>query len=130
MQILQNKVIRKFVTLLTAITLLNISIAPVAMANVVSTDDILFSSQIAEKRSDIQNFVAREDVRDKLLGYGVSEADLDSRIANLTDAEVLQMHEQMENMPAGQGILGTVIGILVIFMLLDIAGVTDIFPGV
>ena len=45
-------------------------------------------------------------------------------------AEVIAMHQQLNNLPAGQGALGAVVLILVIFILLDVAGVTDIFPGV
>jgi hypothetical protein len=36
---------------------------------------------------------------------------------------------QIDELPAGQGALETILFLLVIFMLLDIAGVTDIFPG-
>jgi len=40
------------------------------------------------------------------------------------------MQQQIDSMPAGEGVLGLVIALLVIFMLLDIAGVTDIFPAI
>lgn len=129
MQLFRESSIRQFLSTLITAALLSLSVAPMAAADVVTTDDILQSTQLAEKRAEVHNFMAREDVRETLLGYGVSDADITSRIDALTDAEILQMHEQIENMPAG-GVFGTIIAILVIFILLDIAGVTDIFPRI
>jgi len=40
------------------------------------------------------------------------------------------MHAQLDSLPSGEGFLGGVIAIIVIFILLDLAGVTDVFPGV
>lgn len=129
MQFLRNYSLRKTLSAILAMALLQMATLSSASADVVSTEDILQSSQTAEQRAALQDFTARADVKQMLLDYGVSESAIDERIANLTDAEVQQMHEQIESMPAGQGLLGTVIGLLVIFMLLDIAGVTDIFPA-
>lgn len=130
MQLFRAQAVKNVLSLLAAVALLNLSVAPYANADVVSTEAILQSVQIDEKRADIQAFTAREDVRAELLGLGVSYADITQRIANLSDAEILQMHGQLDSMPAGEGVLGTVIALLVIFMLLDIAGVTDIFPRI
>ena len=76
-------------------------------------------------------FLARDDVRSSLLGAGVSSADVDARVDNLSDSQVLQIHAQMNALPAGgDGVLGVIMLVIVIFMLLDVAGATDVFPGV
>lgn len=74
--------------------------------------------------------LARQDVSDYLRTQGVNPADVQSRINALSDAEISQMHSQLEQLPAGEGFLGAVIAIIVIFMLLDLGGVTDIFPRI
>lgn len=130
MHIFRAHAVKNVLSLLAAVALLNLSVAPYAAADVVTTDAILQNVQIDEKRADIQAFAARNDVRAQLLDLGVSESDITQRIANLSDAEILQMHGQLDSMPAGEGVLGTVIALLVIFMLLDMAGVTDIFPRI
>ena len=57
-----------------------------------------------------------------------------ARAANMTDAEVMQIAGQLEQLPAGQDALGTVLGVvIVIFLVLlvtDILGLTNVFPFV
>lgn len=99
-------------------------------ADVVSTSALVQQSELDSMKGELRAFVARDAVRDQLLELGVEPADIDQRIDALTDQEILQMHDNLDSLPAGEGLLGTVIGLLVIFMLLDIAGVTDIFPSI
>jgi ABC-type Na+ transport system ATPase subunit NatA len=125
--------LRKVTALLMAFSLLNISsLALIASAHgdAISTSAIQQQLNVDEKRDQLRTLMAREDVRSALLERGVSENQIDARIEMLSDAEVLQMHEQIDELPAGEGFLGTVIALLVIFMLLDIGGVTDIFPAI
>ena len=48
----------------------------------------------------------------------------------MTAQEVHAMATNMNNMPAGAGVLETAVLVLLILILLDIAGVTDIFPNI
>ncbi len=125
--------LRKLTAMLLALSMLNISglsLIGSAHGDAISTSAIQQQLDVAEKRNQLLTILARDEVRSALLERGVSESQIDSRIDNLSDAEVLQMHEQIDELPAGEGFLGTVIALLVIFMLLDIAGVTDIFPAI
>lgn len=101
----------------------------VTFADVVGTDELLLQSEAESKRSQLITSLARDEVRQKLQSMGVSAGDVQQRVDALTDAEVIQLSEKMDDMPAG-GVLGTIIAVLVIFILLDVAGATDIFPGV
>jgi hypothetical protein len=100
-----------------------------ATASMVSNSDIQQSVSMEMKRDQIKTMLAREDVQKQLASFGVDQADAESRVDQLTDAEVLAFHEQMEDLPAG-GVLGAILLIIVIFMLLDVAGVTDVFPNI
>lgn len=108
----------------------SLSLSAPAHADVVSTGELVRQSELESMKGELRAFVARDSVREQLLELGVAPADIDQRIDALTDQEILQMHDNLDSMPAGEGLLGTVIGLLVIFMLLDIAGVTDIFPSI
>lgn len=121
---------KNVLTLLLIACTLNLGVGSSVYADAVSTADIYQQMSVSEKRSEVQMFMARDEVRTALSARGVSDADLDTRIANLSDAEILDLHQQIDQLPAGEGILGTVIAILVIFLLLDMGGVTDIFPRV
>ena len=56
------------------------------------------------------------------------------RVAGLSDEEIEQIAGRLDDLPAGEGALGAVIGaILVIFLVLlitDLQGLTDVFPFV
>lgn len=120
---------RKFLVLLTLGSFLSMSVQAPAMAGMVSSDALDTASRVEQQRDHIRSLVARDDVRAFLAKEGVSSEDLNGRIDAMTDAEVLQFHQQLDNLPAGEGAFGTVIAVVVVFMLLDMAGVTDIFPG-
>jgi Na+-transporting NADH:ubiquinone oxidoreductase subunit NqrC len=119
----------------TLATLLSISLlCSVPLANVqagmLDTAQLAQQQQSQQQRQDIQSLLAREDVAAYLSEQGVDAADLQGRINSLSDAEINRMHDQLNELPAGGSVLGAVLLIIVIFMLLDMGGVTDIFPRI
>ena len=120
---------RRAFALLAMTVFLSMSFQAPAGAAMIGSDEIAMAAELEDKRAEIQALVAREDVARALLGYGVDASDVEQRVAQLSDAEVLQIHDRLDEMPAG-GVLGAIIAVLVIFMLLDMAGVTDIFPRI
>lgn len=113
-----------------AAVLLTISMPLTARADVVSTERLYSEYKVETVRGELKNYVAREEVRTKMLDLGIDQGSVEQRIDSLTDQEVLEMYENIDSMPAGEGFFGAVISLLVIFILLDVAGVTDIFPAV
>ncbi len=101
-----------------------------AMADIVSTEQLAFEQQTQIKRDAVKSFFSRDDVAAQLVERGVDVSDAQQRVDSLSGSELNALYEQIDTMPAGEGGLGVVIGILVIFILLDVAGVTDIFPGI
>lgn len=101
-----------------------------ASADLVDNKQLAMQSELQMQRDGVLNLMAREDVQSTMMAYGVSATDIENRINNLTEAELLQIQGQLDQLPVGEGALGAVLTILLIFILLDIAGVTDIFPGV
>lgn len=102
--------------------------APV-MADMVGTKDIAMQAEVQMQRADIHSIMARDDVREIMLGYGVSPDDVNNRINNMTPAELMQLQSQIDQLPAG-GALGFVLGLILIFIVLDLLGVTNIFPRI
>ena len=100
-----------------------------ASADMVGTADLLASNQVQQQRADVQAFMARDEVRQQLMARGVDADAASERIAALSASELSTLHGQIDELPVGEGLLETVLFLLVIFMLLDIAGITDIFPG-
>lgn len=103
--------------------------ASAASAGMVSTAQLTQKVQMDGHQTSVTRFLEREDVQGRLLARGVDIADAQVRIHNMTATELSLLSAQIDELPAGEGMLETVLFLLVIFMLLDIAGVTDIFPG-
>lgn len=96
----------------------------------VSSEQLTQQLQLDHQRSAIVQFLGRAEVQSQLMARGVDVASAESRVKNMTAAELSMLSAKIDQLPAGEGVLETVLFLLVIFMLLDIAGVTDIFPGV
>lgn len=102
-----------------------------AFADVVETKDLTMQAELQLQRNDVRNMIASEDMRSALLNYGVSPADIDKRIDNLSASELLQIQNQLSELPVGaDGVLGVVLALIVIFILLDLLGATDVFPRI
>ena len=78
--------------------------------------------------------MARQDVQKGLVDRGINPQEAKARIDSLTDAEVIVVAAQFENLPAGSGAIETLLMVaLIAFLVLlitDLAGYTDIFPFV
>ena len=102
-------------------------LAPAARAALIDTDAMLYT-QGDPARAEVQNFLAREDVRKLLTAYGVEPADADRRIAALTDSELDQLRRHINDLPAAGGEVLTVIGIVfLVLIILELVGVTNVF---
>ena len=98
-------------------------------SGMVTTQQLAQETRVDQQRTHVSAFLNRADVQLLLEARGVDVADAQTRIASLTAGELAQLSAQIDTLPAGEGVLETLIFVLVVFMLLDIAGVTDIFPG-
>ncbi|ALO47272.1 PA2779 family protein [Pseudohongiella spirulinae] len=101
-----------------------------APQSMVSTEQLLNEVRLADQRDTVQSFLSRNDVQSQLTQRGVDPADAQARVAAMSAAELAEIAAHIDELPAGEGLLETVLFLLVIFMLLDVAGVTDIFPGI
>lgn len=101
-----------------------------ATAAPVSNQQLSIQSELQLQRDEVRTLLDREDVRSALLGYGVNAADAEQRINNMTEGELRQIHDSMSTLPAGEGALGAVLTVLLILILLDVVGATDIFPRI
>lgn len=125
------KVFIKKLFLFTCIScFLSVGIQAPVMADMISTQEILSTADVELKRDEIRSIIMQDEIRDFMTGNGISPADADQRLNNLSDHEVLAMHQQLDDLTTGQGALGTIALVLIILILLDVTGITDIFPGV
>lgn len=101
--------------------------APMTLhADMVSTNQLLTSEERSSQIELVETFMAREEVRNQMESLGVDPALAVERVASMTDSQLQQLAFNIESMPAGSGGLGVVIAVLVIILLLEILGITNI----
>ncbi|MWJ28334.1 PA2779 family protein [Halomonas sp. ZH2S] len=100
-----------------------------AETGLVSTQAALNADSSSAERERISEILARADVQEQLLAQGVSLDEVEARVAALSDAEVHQMAEQLEQLPAGAGgVIGALFAVFIILLVTDILGLTDVYP--
>ena len=116
-----NKIIK--ITLASSL----LFVAGHAMADVVSSEQVLASQQFHYNKQQVMSFVNDAAVQNKLVALGVSPLVAQQRIANMTNDELTALNTQLNDMPAG-GIVDTVVTVLVVVAVLDLMGLTDVYP--
>lgn len=82
------------------------------------------------QRARISSFLQRADVRGQIQALGVDPHEADARVAGLSDVEVAKLAGQVDQLPAGQGVVAVFIILGIIFAVLvalDLLGVTHVF---
>jgi hypothetical protein len=103
---------------------------PAAQAAMIGTGQIMDHSQAQQERAHVKTLLNRADLAAQLQGAGVDPAQLQARVDSLSDDEVAQLAGQLDQLPAGSGLLGTAVFIFLVLLATDILGYTDIFPFV
>ncbi|AHF01990.1 hypothetical protein THIAE_09725 [Thiomicrospira aerophila AL3] len=99
-----------------------------AQASMISNAELAAVEAQLELRDQVMQQITRADVQQQLVAMGVSVKDVEQRIAAMTDAEIAQLHSQLQDLPAGAGVIGIALFVFVVFVITDVLGATDIFP--
>ncbi len=99
-----------------------------AHAGIVSTEEAQTSISASADRDKVNNFLQRDDVREALVGRGVSADAAQERVRAMTDAEVAQLAQRIDQAPAGGDAIGVLFAIFIILLITDIIGWTKVFP--
>lgn len=122
------KSFKKFVStcLIVCITAAGFPLA--AQARIVATEEITAPAQANTSRDTVNRFLARDDVRQAILGQGVSPQAAAERVAAMSDSEVAQLAGRIEQAPAGGDVLGILFTVFIVLLVTDIMGLTKVFP--
>ena len=108
--------------------------APVqsVFAAMIGTETVLDSARVLETRKTLHQLLARKDVQDALIAKGIDPMEAKARIDSLRDDEVIRIADQIDQLPAGGGLIEFLLIVaLIVFVVLvvtDLTGVTDVFP--
>ena len=127
---LSKTVTRYTVKVLLAIFVSISCFIPMSQAAMIGTQQIISHEQAQTDRAHLNDLLSRADLAAQLEAAGVDPTQLESRIASLSDEEVATLNQQLDQLPAGSGILGTALLIFLVLLLTDILGYTNVFPFV
>ena len=102
----------------------------VSLAGMVGTPSILAPVTRSQQLTEIQQVLARDDVRLQMLELGVNPADVDKRINGLTDTELARLSAGIQDLPAGGSIIWVIGVVFIVLLILDLVGVTNVFTRV
>tara|TARA_R110001592_G_scaffold238227_2_gene497763 strand:+ start:57945 stop:58346 length:402 start_codon:yes stop_codon:yes gene_type:complete len=98
-----------------------------SQAAMVSTSELINTGGTAYSTQDLQTALASDELKQQLENLGVDAVELNDRIASLTAEEIQQLNLDLENQPAGAGVLGILLTIFIVFIITDMLCATHIF---
>ncbi len=117
----------RFVVYVLCLAMLNLGSPLVAQAELVTTLQAVEASTRAQDMAAVNTALAREEVRAQFEALGVEPAQVEARVAALTDAELRTLAGQMADMPAGADALAVIGIVFLVLLILEAVGVIDIF---
>ena len=132
------KFIRKkigFISLFMATMMLLIAIPyQPLLAAMVPTEATIYQIKAQDARDYLKTVISKNDIKKSLISQGIDPDEAKARVDSLSDSEVMEVADKIEQLPAGGGAFGAVIvaSVIVFLVLLitDILGYTDVFPFV
>jgi hypothetical protein len=109
------------------VAMLNLGSPLVAQAGLVTTLEAAAATTRTQDLATVNAALAREEVRAQFEALGVAPAQVESRIASLTDAELRTLAGQMADLPAGADALAVIGIVFLVLLILEAVGVIDIF---
>jgi len=132
------KIIRKkigFISLFMA-TLMLLIATPYQplLAAMVPTEATIYKNNAQDARDHLKTLISRNDIKNALISQGIDPDEAKARVDSLSDSEAIEVADKIEQLPAGAGPFGAIIGaaliVFLVLLLTDILGYTDVFPFV
>lgn len=102
-----------------------------AQAALVTTNQVINQTNNDEAREKVLMFMQRADVQQQMVAMGVDSDLARSRVASMTDQEIAQIADRIDQLPAGSGVFESILivaGIVaIVFFITDLIGWTNIY---
>lgn len=98
---MSSAMLKRLLAIFLAVCMTNLGLVQSAAGAAIGTQTVLQLEDRAAAVSRIQSNLAREDVRKAMVGLGVDPSQAQERVSALTDAEVVQLDQELARLPAG-----------------------------
>ena len=104
------------------------------LAAMVPTEATIYQIKAQDARDHLKTLISKNDIKKSLIYQGIDPMEAKSRVDSLSDSEVIEVADKIEQLPAGGGAFGAVIAasviVFLVLLITDILGYTDVFPFV
>ncbi len=94
-----------------------------ALAAMIGTETMIDIARGQEAREYVNTMLVREDVQATLIAQGIDPQEAKARVDSLSDAEIVRLVDQIEQLPAG-GDIGIISALIIILLLVLILRLT------
>jgi len=109
------------------VSLLSLGVPGQAMAGVVGAAEYLELAERSGQLARVNEVLARAEVREQLVRFGVDPDAARDRAAALTNAELAELAGRLDELPAGGDALAVIGIVFIVLLILELVGVIDIF---
>lgn len=92
-----------------------------AQAGLITTQEAFSDYTRGHGESTIHSFIARSDVKDKLVELGVDPFDAQKRIASLSDSDVKKLNDDIQKATVAGDIGGILVVVLLVILIIYFA---------
>ena len=104
------------------------------LAAMVPTEATIYQIKVQDARDHLKTLISKNDIKKSLISQGIDPMEAKARVDSLSDSEVIEVADKIEQLPAGGGAFGAVIAasviVFLVLLITDILGYTDVFPFV
>jgi len=100
----------------------------VSSAAMIGTETLASQTLRADTEARVQTLLARDDVQQQLVAWGVDVEKAKARANAMSDAELQRVAYALDQQPAG-GVIVLIGVVFVVLMILELVGVTNVFTA-
>ncbi|MCJ7591356.1 MAG: PA2779 family protein [Woeseiaceae bacterium] len=113
-----------------SLSLLSLGLAQASSAAMIGTQQAIQSEAREAQISRVETILARADVAEQLVKFGVDPLAVQERVGNMTSAELLAMEGSLNKQVAGGDAIAVIGVVFLVLLILELVGITDIFKSV
>jgi predicted flavoprotein YhiN len=93
-----------------------------AADRMISTAEVVGEMSRAQTQAKIEEILSQEEIRTRLAKAGVSQEEISKRLATLSDKELRQLSDQIEQARyAGDGLIGILVIVVLVLLVIYLA---------
>ena len=120
---------RRLVAVVPMTAMPGLMLAPIAQAEMIGAAPVVDAADRSAEIEQFDAFMARDEVRDQLLAYGVTPEQAQARVQSMTTAELAELNGRIDQLPAGAGALEVIGIVFLVLLILEVTGIINVFHG-